>query len=263
MYTKQEKKFNTWALRNNDRVHYTFTQSFNYNNNEAKLKMYRSPVIVWKTTRVDYTQRPTETRRNDSIARARERLYDLVSANINQYKEMTTFITLTFADNVTTLEEANPLFRAFIRRLNNLFDLKVKYISVVEFQKRGAVHYHVLFFNLPFFNIHEFENCWGHGYTNVQALHNVRNVSAYVAKYLSKETFDKRLVGQKVFFSSRGLLRSAITRDNIEIESKLPHYRGVGVILSKNLTIEKYERKGIINFRGIQRGRKQKKRKAI
>lgn len=246
--TGQEKRFQNWSIRNNDRVHYTFTQSLLYNQNRALLKIYRRPVVVWKTTRLDYTQRPGSERRVDSIARARERLYDLVSANINTNPEMTTFITLTFADNVSTLEEANPLFRAFVRRLNKAFALKVKYISVVEFQKRGSVHYHVLFFNLPFFNIHEFENIWGHGYTNVQALHDIKNVSAYVAKYLSKETFDKRLVGQKVYFSSRGLLRSKITRDNITIDAELPNYRSIETILSTYISKVKYERKRIIDI---------------
>jgi len=248
-YTNQERKFHQWAARNTLRVHYVFTQSLSYNRNVALLKEYSRPQVVWVTSRSDYTKTlKTGKRREDSIARARERLYDLVAANINTNPEMTTFITLTFADNVSTLSEANPLFRAFIRRLNNSFSLKVKYISVVEFQKRGAVHYHVLFFNLPFFNIHEFEEIWGHGYTNVQALHNVKNVAAYVAKYLSKETFDKRLVGQKVFFSSRNLLRSVITRDNIEISNELSNFRSVEAIISKNITISKYERKRIIDI---------------
>jgi len=155
---------------------------------------------------------------------------------------------LTFAENMTDLKIANKLFRAFIRRLNKLFNLKTKYISVIEFQKRGAVHYHVLFFNLPFFNIHDFEECWSHGYTNVQALHNIKNVSAYVAKYLSKETFDNRLHGQKVFFSSRNLLRSTITRDNIEISQTLTGFTSVEAIISKNINIIKYERKRIIDI---------------
>lgn len=248
MFTNQEKKYHSWSSRNPDRVHYIFTQSLKYNVNVATLKRYKRPVVVWKTKRVDYTKRLKEKRREDSIARARENLYDLIQANINTNPEITTFITLTFAENVTTLEEANPLFRAFIRRLNKSFALKVKYISVVEFQKRGAVHYHVLFFNLPFFNIHVFEQIWGHGYTNVQSLHDIKNVAAYVAKYLSKETLDSRLVGQKVYFSSRNLLRSKITRDNIEISETLPSYRSVDCIISSHITINKYERKSIINF---------------
>lgn len=249
MYTNQERKFHTWAKSSNGRVNYIFTQSLKYNVNTALLKTYNRPQVVWVSTRVDYTKRQeTKTRRSDSISRARERLYDLVQANLNTNHQMTTFITLTFKENITDISLANTYFKAFIRRLNNYFAFKVKYISVVEFQKRGAVHYHVLFFNLPFFNIHEFEELWGHGYTNVQALHNIDNVAAYVAKYLSKETFDSRLVGQKVYFSSRNLLRPVITRDNIEISNQLTAFRPIDAIISQYVNLTKYERKCISDF---------------
>lgn len=248
MFTQQEKKFNKWSIKNISRVHYTFTQKFTYNKNIASLLIYRNPVVVWKTNRVDYTKRDKPERRADSVQRARERLYDLVSANIGQYKEMTTFITLTFAENITDLKEANVLFRSFIRRLNRHIGYKVKYITVVEFQKRGAVHYHMLFFNMPFIPKFEFEAIWGHGFTNMQGLETIRNVSAYLAKYLSKETFDKRLVGQKVYFSSRGLLRSEVTRDNIVIDNQLPNYKSNDVILSTHITKIKYERKRICDI---------------
>ena len=54
-----------------------------------------------------------------------------------------TFITLTIAENEQNIEKANKMFHSFtvqIRRIKKDF----AYIAIPEFQKRGAIHYHLL-----------------------------------------------------------------------------------------------------------------------
>jgi hypothetical protein len=55
-------------------------------------------------------------------------------------------------------------------RLNYHIGHALKYVSVVEFQKRGAVHYHAVFFNLPFIVNDELAAIWSHGFIKINAI---------------------------------------------------------------------------------------------
>lgn len=168
-------------------------------------------------------------RTDSSIARARQNLYRLIMANIDEkqkYKNL--FVTLTFKENITDIKQANYEFKKFMQRFNFFYRKKVKYITVIEFQERGAIHYHALFFNIPFIkDLHlKIEKIWGLGYTAIKPLTDINNVSAYVSKYIRKGFFDKRLFTQKCYFSSRDCIRPVEYRrieslDIIKKRSKL------------------------------------------
>lgn len=75
-----------------------------------------------------------------NLLRSKFQMERLIKSNEKEFK---TFITLTFADNIKDIKEANKkihIWCTYIKRLKNDF----KYIGVPEFQKRGAVHYHFL-----------------------------------------------------------------------------------------------------------------------
>jgi len=86
--------------------------------------------------------------RERSLKRAKANLRRLINANVGQYgKEFKAkFLTLTFRENVQNIKQANYEFNKFIKRLNyRLYGTKkvnLKYTTVIEFQKRGAIHYH-------------------------------------------------------------------------------------------------------------------------
>jgi hypothetical protein len=99
----------------------------------------------------------------------------------------------------------------FIQRLNEHLNgrkckAQIKYVVVPEFQKRGAIHYHVLFFNLPYIKANELRKIWKHGFIKVNAIDQVDNVGAYISKYMGKGVEDKRMYGKKCCWGSRGLL---------------------------------------------------------
>lgn len=147
--------------------------------------------------------------RETSLQRARGEIRRIINANFNRWGVVSKFVTLTFSDNIQDLSKANTMFRNFIKRLNyHVFNTKqsvVKYTAVVEFQKRGAVHYHVVFYNLPYISNSLLRKIWGHGYVKINAVDNVDNVGAYVSKYLTKSNDDERLKGHKCYFNSKGL----------------------------------------------------------
>ena len=158
--------------------------------------------------------------RERSLKRAKANLRRLINANVGQYgKEFTAkFLTLTFRDNVKDIKQANYEFNKFIKRLNyNLYGIKkvnLKYTTVIEFQKRGAIHYHTIIYNMPYIAASEISNIWGNGFIKINNIDDVDNVGAYVGEYLGqaekgqgKDIEDDRLRGQKTYFSSRGLLK--------------------------------------------------------
>jgi len=205
-------------------IKYVYNEKLIFNNHKATRILYNQPRVVFKNLREDYTKSKAKTRRDDSVSRSRQKIYDIVDSNIREFSYMPVFATFTFKENVTNIRTANGYFRNFIRRLSNQYDHKLAYLTVVEFQKRGAIHYHTIFFNLPFIHMLKFEKIWSYGTTNINGIRKVKDVASYVCKYLTKETLDNRLVGEKVYFTSRGLKRSEVSFDNFEIAERLNNY---------------------------------------
>lgn len=147
----------------------------------------------------DYKQ--TSKKRGETVRR-------LINTNFDC--DNSKFVTLTFAKNdkfdVTDVKMCNKEFKKFIQRLVRRYD-NLKYVSVVEFQKRGAVHYHMIC-NLPFVKKKELTEIWGLGFVKINKISHVDNVGAYVSKYMSKEVADERLRGLKGYNCSKGLERS-------------------------------------------------------
>lgn len=147
--------------------------------------------------------------RTDNIFRSKLSLQRLAKANIESFQ---TFITLTFAENVTNIKEANKTFNTWRTQIKKEFS-DFKYICVPEFQKRGAVHYHLitnLFLNNKLIILQENKkNCydvkfWKHGFSSVYSLNGI-NAVAYISKYLTKN-IDNRLFSHKRYFYSKNLI---------------------------------------------------------
>lgn len=134
-----------------------------------------------------------------SINRTRTEIRRLVNSN----PQLTKFLTLTFAENITDLKDANYVFNQFVKRISYRYP-DFEYLAVPEFQQRGAVHYHLLC-NLPFIEPNEITELWGQGFVKINRINNVTNIGAYVCKYLSKDMFDERTFGKKKFFRSQTL----------------------------------------------------------
>lgn len=80
-------------------------------------------------------------RRSQTIRDARNRCRRLALMN---FSENDTFMTLTFAENIQDITYADNEFKKFMKRFNYKYKRKSKFLAVREFQKRGAIHYHLL-----------------------------------------------------------------------------------------------------------------------
>lgn len=157
-----------------------------------------------------------EINRDKVLQRARRDLRRIINSNCEKYSK---FVTLTFADNVDDLDYCNNEFKKFVKRLNYYYKIKLKYSTVIEFQKRGALHYHCIFYNLTQkLDLDVFSHIWGNGFVKVNKIDNVDNVGAYICKYMTK-TDDDRLLGRKMYFNSRGLTKPMEIKDKKIVEA--------------------------------------------
>ncbi len=165
-----------------------------------------------------------------SIHRAKSKVRRLVECNAWHWKDNTgqvflpMFMTLTFGYVQTNLTSAHREFMRFIMRLNYNFCKSkknvLKYVVVVEYQsdidfhgqlkpQGGSIHYHAVFFNLPYVKdrvYHRLFKLWNENRVELKKVWNTYGVSRYLTKYLSKGMADKRLWGRKRYFISKGLL---------------------------------------------------------
>ncbi len=176
-----------------------------------------------------------------SARRARRTIRRLIRANSfywykpNGMPYLPITITLTFRENMQDIKIANYEFTKFIRRLNyeankviirDLKESNLKYITVFEQQKRGAIHFHCIFFNLPYIeNIYDkMRDIWGQGMINVggtkKGLSKVKNqdklnkIIDYFIKYIQKGFEEKHFSHKKKYNTSKGLIKPITT--NIE-----------------------------------------------
>lgn len=156
--------------------------------------------------------------RAKSNIKARNSLRRLV---LNNFSNQSTFLTLTFQENLTDLTKANQVFKRFVKYmkedLSKVWGKGFKYVAVVEFQKRGAIHYHLIC-DLPrYYRYSKVRDRWrqaitalgvsGTGSTKQHRIDKVDNVGAYVVKYMTKAGADERLIGKKLYQTSRGLTK--------------------------------------------------------
>ena len=101
------------------------------------------------------------------------------------------FLTLTYPSNMTDTESGKRHLQTFLKRIKRRYP-QSSAIWRMEFQKRGAVHFHLLFFNLPYWKADKIRIAWGEciGEENprieIKTCRSRRESTYYVAKYLAK-----------------------------------------------------------------------------
>lgn len=195
-------------------------------------EIYHSKHIIgYNLTSSNRENKPGGTHKKNihrnSIKRSRDAVARIINANVWTYKDSNNeiytpqFITLTFKENITNIENTNYYYNKFIKRLN--YQLlkqkrnKIQYINIIEFQKKGRIHFHAIFFNL-FLLEHERTNrwlamIWSHGFIEVEPLKKSKDIAGYLTKYLTKDTIDERLLTKKKYYCSRGIKRPIVITD--------------------------------------------------
>jgi len=201
-----------------------YIQAYFFENIKTKNKKEKKEIDVDNL----YKNEETYKKRNDlkviefkNINRSKFQLQRIVKANEDIFK---TFITLTFADNIKDIDVANKKFDIWRTKIKSIYK-DFQYVCVPEFQKRGAVHYHLLT-NLEINKVYQYvrrnkqleaqliiqqENSnnqydvkyWSYGYSSVFTMKDI-NVVGYISKYMTKD-IDNRLYGKRRYLCSHTL----------------------------------------------------------
>ena len=182
-----------------------------------------------------YTSAETKQENRCKVGkRARQKVRRTINAN----PQLNKFLTLTYAENMTDIDRSRKELDNFFKRLNRQFP-RFAYVCVIEFQKRGAVHFHLLC-NLPFVDVKALAEVWGHGFIKLNRIDNVDNVGAYVTKYMTKENMDERLIGYRSYSMSRGLNQPQEYTTEEEIEEALAAVENVKRVYTAEFESEYY-----------------------
>lgn len=190
-----------------------------------------------------------------SLTRSRDLLFGYVAQN---YKDWHSFITLTFAENVTDITEANKKFKYWVSQMKRRYPY-FKYIGVPEYQKRGAVHYHILtnltcgieleakeviktynseknrYFSIQYYDI----QYWIYGFSTAFDLNMTDdnfNACKYMAKYMYKD-IDNRLFGRNKILKSNNLEKPV----EIYLKDNQKYNDALNYVKEKGYDIESFE----------------------
>jgi hypothetical protein len=215
--------------------------------NMIEVYKYKNPIYygkpkkqIVKQNRINENdeKRKKELQRRSSI-RAKKDLTRIIHCNV---KKGSKFLTLTYKDNIMDLDIANNEFKKFIKRLNYKYNLNLKYTAIVEFQDRGAIHYHAILYNLTGrIAPDELETIWGNGFIKINEIQNTYDDIEKVKNYMLKDIMknDIKLVGRKRYFNSRGIKRPEEIIDE-EMVEKVESQLSINDLKRSRVTENKY-----------------------
>lgn len=165
--------------------------------NDPEFKQAREKILQSNKSKKERTER--------SIRRTRKNIQDILNANLD---DKSYFLTLTFRDNIQDYKKANEKFKYFI----NLKNKDIKYLAIKEHQQRGAIHYHLIVFDITGNDLKNLELSWTYGFTKSKKITDKYSYSIanYLTKYFSKEKNQLVKAGYRIFTKSRNLNKPLI-----------------------------------------------------
>lgn len=179
----------------------------------VEVYQYKYPVKVGYERKFDVIRsentNSSDGKRYDNLLRARQNVRRLIWCNQGPY---TKFLTLTYAEACLDRKKVIRDVTTFVQAMRRLgYDMK--YLYVLEHQKErgekegnvGSLHIHMVVFVDRFIPVDDIRRCWKHGIFDIKKIEFVRNLAAYVCKYITKETIAD--FGCHCFACSKGLKR--------------------------------------------------------
>jgi len=134
--------------------------------------------------------------------RSRVRLLKLVSRLDISQEKYPVFITLTFAQKYPSPQQAKEYMRLFVRKLNRRSSREISAIWRLEFQERGAPHFHLIVFGMDYIKKEYVAKLWAntigkkywdtskdepaYPFTRIEGVQQHRKLIYYVSKYVAK-----------------------------------------------------------------------------
>ena len=138
-------------------------------------------------------KRKNRSQNYESLRRTMNNLRDLINCNVTDNNKCL-WITLTYNQNNGIVRDTKKVYKDhknFWERcctyFNNYNITIPKYINVLEPQRSGAWHMHLIWIFdqiAPFIPNEKIAELWGHGFTKTQKLKDTDNIANYVCAYL-------------------------------------------------------------------------------
>lgn len=169
----------------------------------------KSPVTyIKKKKRTSWSESERTYRRSDNLKRSQKHLKRLLWSEFDEQSKNPCLITLTYAINMSDLTLAYHDLKIFMIKMKRRFP-DITYFAIPEFQKRGAVHFHLVVWGIPLpVVIYEkktrnIAKLWSHGFIDIVKTDGSKKIVGYLIKYLLKAQYDKRLTFHKAFTRSK------------------------------------------------------------
>ena len=150
--------------------------------------------FVAAAIRYDHDQKPRRGKRgiiSDFSRASRSRLFDIFHRL--DIKRKAIFVTLTYGKEYPDAKTAKIHLKTLLERIRKkLVGMDVSAVWRMEFQERGAPHFHLIFFNLPFICKLTWQYWWEEitgtpePFTRVEMIRSHKGVMSYVSKYIAK-----------------------------------------------------------------------------
>lgn len=195
-----------------------YVQVYCYEKKKKKKKNDNDDLNLVNPSLLDEEKQTNEVKKENTnvietrnIIRSKLQCQRLAKANAEEWE---TFITLTFAENEQNVESANRKFRYFIDKIRRV-KKNFKYLCIPEFQKRGAIHYHLLtnistnddklIYSQSDNPKYKHIKYWNLGFDSIEVIKgDIKKIVGYISKYMTKE-IDNRLFGHRRYFYSNNL----------------------------------------------------------
>lgn len=195
-----------------------YVQVYCYEKKKKKKKNDNDDLNLVNPSLLDEEKQKNEVKKENTnvietrnIIRSKLQCQRLAKANAEEWE---TFITLTFAENEQNVESANRKFRYFIDKIRRV-KKNFKYLCIPEFQKRGAIHYHLLtnistnddklIYSQSDNPKYKHIKYWNLGFDSIEVIKgDIKKIVGYISKYMTKE-IDNRLFGHRRYFYSNNL----------------------------------------------------------
>lgn len=127
-------------------------------------------------------------------AKSRKRLLEQLARLDHERAGKVPFLTLTYPAHFPTPKRAKEHLRAWLKRLAARYP-GCSAVWRLELQKRGAPHFHLLLFNVPFVPMEWVQSSWAEVigcpgvpvFTRIELMRSWRGVMWYASKYIAKE----------------------------------------------------------------------------
>jgi len=190
------------TIRNPKPNHSMHNYKIRYLGDRVEILHFGAPKIAgYKRTWTPIRKEGRTMANEQNAKRARKAIYEIVEINKTPYTKM---ITLTYKENMQDYDKLAHDFKMFIKSMKRK-GYQFPYLWVVEKQKRGALHVHLIVFQDDYIPVDDIKKAWKHGFVKINAqFQGIDHKGAYIAKYIQKETMPP---DKKAYRTSRNVKR--------------------------------------------------------